>query len=62
MSAGRPREYPKARVTTAIRLRPELHDAYKAEAEARTVSVNKLVERAMEHYLDQLDGQPSVLP
>lgn len=42
------------RTTTAIRLKPELHQRVKAEAAARDLSVNYLVNRALEQFLDKL--------
>lgn len=44
----------KARIATAIRFRPDLHDALVAAAEEREVSVNWLVNRAVEDFLPRL--------
>jgi predicted HicB family RNase H-like nuclease len=43
-----------ARVSTAIRWPPELHARLKAEAEDRDLSINWLVVRACEEFLDHL--------
>lgn len=50
---GRPPEF-GPRTATAIRLKPELHDRLKAEATARDVSINFLVNKACEFFLDRL--------
>jgi len=50
---GRPREYP-ARVGTSIRFTPEVHDRLIAAAKERDLSVNFLVNRAIEQFLDRL--------
>lgn len=42
------------RVVTAVRLSPELHAELQAQAEERDVSVNFLINRAVEHYLRRL--------
>lgn len=44
----------KPRTTTAIRFSPELHELLAAEAEARDVSMNWLVNKAVEDYLARL--------
>ena len=41
-------------INTAIRMKPELHDALKAAAEEREVSVNFLINRAVEDFLPRL--------
>lgn len=53
MSGGRPRKYPQ-RTSTAIRFVPEVHDRLVAAAEERDVSINWLVNRAVEQFLDRL--------
>lgn len=58
---GRPREYHGPRITTAVRLPADLHARLKAAASERTVSANRIVERAIERYLDDL-GEGPVLP
>jgi predicted HicB family RNase H-like nuclease len=44
----------RTRVSTAIRLPPDLHAELQRQAEERDVSVNFLVTRAVDHYLRQL--------
>ena len=51
---GRPIEYPNGRTTTAIRLPPELHHRLQLAAKERQVSMNWLVIRATEEFLDHL--------
>ncbi len=51
--AGRPRRNP-ARVTTAIRFHPEVHERLHAEADAREVSLNWLVNRIISEGLERL--------
>ena len=41
-------------INTAIRMKPELHDALKAAAEEREVSINFLINRAVEDFLPRL--------
>lgn len=50
---SRPRKYPP-RLTTAIRFKPETHDALVAAAEERDLSINFLVNRAVEDFLRRL--------
>jgi len=50
---GRPREYPK-RSSTGIRMNPELHARLRKACEERDVTMNWLVCRAIEFYLDRL--------
>lgn len=52
---GRPRLYDQPRVTTAVRLPIELRDRLRHHAQLRDVSVNHLVNRAIEDLLDHLD-------
>jgi len=42
------------RTSTAIRLKPELHERLSAEGAARDVSINFLVNKAVEFFLDRL--------
>lgn len=49
---GRPKLYEGNRVTTAVRIPPELHDQFRELADARDVSVNYLITKAMQRYLD----------
>jgi hypothetical protein len=42
------------RVTTAVRLPSELHDRLRAAADERHVSVNFLIVKSLEDYLDRL--------
>jgi hypothetical protein len=51
---GRPKVYAEPRVATAIRLPASLRDELLAAAEARDVSVNFLVTRAVKEYLSAL--------
>lgn len=50
---ARPREYPR-RTGTAIRFSPELHERLGKAAAERDLSVNFLVNRACEQFLDRL--------
>jgi hypothetical protein len=50
---ARPREYGK-RISTAVRLKSELHERLVVEAEARDLSVNSLINRAISEFLDDL--------
>lgn len=51
---ARPTIYTEPRVGTNIRLRPELHAAFRAAADERGVSFNWLAERALADYLERL--------
>jgi predicted transcriptional regulator len=51
---GRPATYHKARINTAVRLPPELHERLLNEAGARDLSANYLMVRAIEEFLDRL--------
>jgi predicted HicB family RNase H-like nuclease len=44
----------KQRTTTAIRFPPPLHDQLKAAAEEREMSINFLVVKACEEFVDKL--------
>lgn len=57
---GRPAEFGR-RVTKAVRLDPELDERLKAEAEARNLSANLLINRAVAEYLDRLVPLDQVL-
>ena len=48
------------KVTTAVRFPQELHDRLTRESEQRDVSINLLVTKAVQRYLDQLP--PVALP
>jgi predicted transcriptional regulator len=50
----RPRVYDQPRVATAVRLPKQLHERIQREADERQVSVNYIVERAIERYLDRM--------
>jgi predicted HicB family RNase H-like nuclease len=50
----RPRLHNEPRVTTAVRLPPGLHDRLRNAADERHVSVNFLIVKALEDYLDRL--------
>lgn len=51
---ARPKVYDEKRVTTAVRLPAELHDRLRDAAEARDVSVNFIVIKALQDYLERL--------
>ena len=53
-ATGRPREYDTDRVTKAIRISPELDARLKQAARERGVSVNLLMNSAVEDYLKRL--------
>lgn len=53
-STGRPREFDKDRVTKAIRMSPDLDARLKQAARERGVSVNLVMNSAIEDYLDRL--------
>lgn len=53
-ATGRPREYDPDRVTKAVRITAELDQQLKAVAKERGVSVNLLVNSAVEDYLKRL--------
>lgn len=57
---GRPREFGD-RVTKALRLDPELDQRLKSAARERDVSVNLLINRAVEEYLERLPAVDRVL-
>jgi hypothetical protein len=65
---GRPRVHDEDRVTTAVRLPPDLHRQLRAAADERQVAVNLLVIKALQDYLprltpvDQLTGPVSQAP
>lgn len=43
-----------ARTSTAVRFKPEIHERLVAAAEERDLSINWLVNRACEEFLDRL--------
>jgi predicted HicB family RNase H-like nuclease len=47
----RPREYEESRINTMVRLPSDLHQKVKADAKERGVSVNRLVEMALEAWV-----------
>ena len=51
---ARPKTFHEQRVTTAIRLPESLHRRLSDEADARDVSLNLLVTKAVENYLEAL--------
>lgn len=53
-NTGRPREYDQGRVTKAVRISPELDSRLKAAARERGVSVNLLMNAALDEYLSRL--------
>lgn len=58
---ARPRIHHEKRVTTAVRLPESLHDRVKEAADDRDVSVNLLVTKALEEYLDRLVPAEEIL-
>jgi len=54
---SRPKSYTEPRVNMALRLPPDLHARLKSEADGRDVSVNWLITRAIERYLDDSEEQ-----
>lgn len=58
---ARPRTYEQPRRATAVRLPVALHDRLRAEATARQVSANLLIERAIAQYLDRLPSLPDLV-
>lgn len=61
MAPGRPREYDADRVTKAVRISPELDLRLKQAASERGVSVNLLMNSALEDYLRRLVPVEQVL-
>ena len=59
---ARPRICDEPRVPTAVRLPESLHDRLRDAALERDVSVNLLITRAIESYLDQLPPVDQVAP
>lgn len=59
---ARPRISDEPRVTTAVRLPASLHDRLRDCALERDVSVNLLVTKAVEAYLDHLPPVDEVAP
>lgn len=51
---GRPKEHHEERVTTAVRIPRKLHKQLKREAVERDSSVNHLIVKAAQYYLDRL--------
>jgi predicted HicB family RNase H-like nuclease len=51
---ARPKVYEEERVTTAVRLPKSSHEQLRAEARERDVSVNYLIVRAVERYVNDL--------
>lgn len=51
---GRPKEHYEDRVTTAVRIPRKLHKQLKREAVERDSSVNHLIVKAAQFYLDRL--------
>ena len=56
---GRPKKFHDRRVTTAVRLPERLHRRLSETAEDRDTSINHLMVKAAEHYLDRL---PAIEP
>ncbi|MBS1837744.1 MAG: toxin-antitoxin system HicB family antitoxin [Actinobacteria bacterium] len=53
---GRPRVSAEHRIATAVRLPESIHRDLQRVAHDRDVSVNRLVTKAIEEYLDRLPG------
>lgn len=53
-NTGRPREYDDERVTKVVRISPELDLRLKTAARERGVSVNLLMNAALDDYLGRL--------
>lgn len=53
-NTGRPREYDDERVTKAVRISPDLDLRLKSAARERGVSVNLLMNAALDDYLGRL--------
>lgn len=53
---SRPREYVDKRPQVQVRLPKPLLESLRAEARRRDLSVNRIVERALEMYLDGTDA------
>jgi hypothetical protein len=51
---ARPRIYDERRITTAVRIPERIHGRLREAAEERDVSVNLLVTRALDEYLERL--------
>lgn len=51
---ARPRMYSEPRIPTAVRLPEPVHQRLRDVARERTVSVNLLITRAVEDYLERL--------
>ena len=51
---GRPKRHLEPRVATAVRLPVTVHERLREAAEERQVSVNLLVEKAIDDYLARL--------
>ncbi len=58
---GRPRICDEPRVATAVRLPESLHQRLQDAATERDVSVNLLVTRAVEEYLERLPSAAQAL-
>ncbi len=58
---GRPRVCDERRIATAVRLPESLHQRLHDAASERDVSVNLLVNRAVEDFLDRLPSPDAVL-
>jgi predicted transcriptional regulator len=54
------RNDPTRRVATAVRLPEEIHEQLQEHAEMRDVSVNWLVTRAVEQFLERLPSREQV--
>jgi len=58
---GRPREFDNDRITKALRIPPSLDDRLKHAARERGISVNLLMNNALEDYLRRLVPVDEVL-
>lgn len=51
---ARPKTSNDKRITTAVRIPQPLHERLTSEADTRDISVNLLIVKAVENYLDNL--------
>lgn len=54
---ARPKVYEGERVTTAVRIPPQLHDQFRELADQRDVSVNYLINKAMQRYVEDQEDR-----
>ena len=54
---ARPKVYLEPRVSTQVRLDAQLHERLMTEAERRDTSATRLINRAIQRWLDQHEGE-----